>query len=475
MTTFAPEDFEILYPGVFSEREKKLAEQYLADNRALEERGPIDPRALAAGQVPPDTPGIGPSLVVTEDMVRYNNSKYDPENPLLHDAEYARRLGYKDILAMPCFGAHDDTFMVPYPPEARDTLLVSQLNHSVTTYRPIYPGDTLYLVTNRRTLTDLTPQEGSIYRHLVIRSEGSVYNQRGEKVNDTVWRVMESIKVFKPGRRPAHMTFADIWEAPEWTRRPAHYYTDQDWETIIDLWSNEKRRGEDPLYWEDVEIGEQPAWTVDGPIIESVMPTTPYGMGTGGSRTLRKEILDPVLRQNLVRGEADGIYRTPNPADQIPPVPENQGVVTEIPSLEEAGAVDTRDIHKGSPSARAPLINFMGRDIAIRHINNWMGDRGWLYNIRWGIMPPETMAAYGKPVPANPDAPRFLDAVPHMRGRYAEIHGLTGDLAIVKSYVYAKYVQDGHFLVDLAWWIETITGEIWLTGGATVRLPSRRV
>ena len=47
---------------------------------------------------------------------------------------------------MPCYGAHDDTFMVPYPPDARDTLLVSQLSHSVTNYRPVYPGDTLYLV-----------------------------------------------------------------------------------------------------------------------------------------------------------------------------------------------------------------------------------------------------------------------------------------------------------------------------------------
>lgn len=85
------------------------------------------------------------------------------------------------------------------------------------------------------------------------------------------------------------------------------------------------------------------------------------------------------------------------------------------------------------------------------------------------------MAAYGKPVPRNPDAVRFLDPVPHMRGRYADTHGLARDLALVKSYVYDKYVRDGAFSVDLAWWIETITGEIWLEGDATVRLPSQRV
>ena len=34
----------------------------------------------------------------------------------------------------------------------------------------------------------------------------------------------------------------------------------------------------------------------------------------------------------------------------------------------------------------------------------------------------------------------------------------------MKSYVYDKYVRDGDFFVDLAWWIETIEGDIWLAG-----------
>jgi hypothetical protein len=116
----------------------------------------------------------------------------------------------------------------------------------------------------------------------------------------------------------------------------------------------------------------------------------------------------------------------------------------------------------------------LGRDIAIRHLNNWMGDHGWLHQIRWGIMPAEAMAAVGKPVAANPELEDFLDKVPHMNGRTCTVHGLTGDLALVKSYVYDKYARDGSFFAELAWWIETIEGDIWLTGGATVRLPSRR-
>jgi hypothetical protein len=472
VSSFDPNDFEILFPGVYTRREKTLVEEYLARNRALEERGQIDVQALVRGALPKDTPGLGPSYGVTEAMVRYNNHKYDPENPVLNDRECARKLGYKDILAMPCYGANDDIFMVPYPPEARDTLLVSQLNHSITSYRPVYPGDTLYLVEDSRHVVDYTPTEGSIYRTIVLRSSGSIYNQRGEKVNDVVFRVTESVKIYKDGKRPSRMGFKDMWEAPDWMSRPEHYYTDEDWEYIKDLWSKERRRGNDVLHWEDVRVGEEPAWTVDGPILESLAPTRPFGMGTGGSRTMKKEIMDPKTFGTMIRGDKDGIYRLPKREDYVPAVPEDPSTIPMPMMHDDGAAIDTADIHKQAES-RAVLINFLGRDLAVRHINNWMGDHGWVRNIRWGIMPAEAHAALGKCVPVNPDAEYFLKKIPHMKGRHVLAHGLTGDLALVKSYVYDKYFRDGEPLVDLGWWIETIEGDIWLAGGATVRLPSK--
>lgn len=474
MDNFNPDDFIVVYPGVYTPKEKPLVEKYLADNRAIEERGEIDLQALIRGTLPQDTPGVGPCYTASEAMIRYNNNKYDPENSLLNDAGYARRLGYQNIIAMPCFGANDDIFMVPYPPEARDTLLVSQLNHSITSYVPIYPGDTLYLVANSRHVTDYTPADGSIYRSVVLRSTGSIYNQRGEKVNDVVFRVTESLKTFKEGKRPARMTFKDIWEAPDWMSRPAHYYTDQDWAYIKDLWSKEKRRGSECLFWEDVKIGDEPTWTVDGPILESLAPTRPWGMGTGGSRTMKKEIMDPRIFKTMLRDEKNGIYRLPNKADYVPAIPDDPATMP-LPPMHDADSsvIDTTDIHKQIES-RAVLINFLGRDLAIRHINNWMGDHGWIRNIRWGIMPVEAHAALGKHVPLNPDAEDFLGKIPYMKGKHVLAHGLTGDLAIVRSYVYDKYFHDGEPLVDLGWWIETIQGDIWLAGGATVKLPSKR-
>ncbi len=473
MANFNPNDFEVLYPGVYTKREKDLVEKYFADNKSLEARGEVDVKALISGKLPKDTPGIGPTLVVTEAMVRYNNEKYDPGNPLLNVAEYAKKLGYENILAFPCYGAHDDTFMVPWPSETRDTLLVSQLSHSVTAFKPVYPGDTLYLIMDSRHVTDQTPPEGSIYRSVSIISAGSVYNQKGEKVNDVVFSVTESLKVYKEGKRPEKMGFDKVWEAPDWMSRPEHCYSDKDWEYIKNLWAQEKRRGDMPLYWEDVKIGDEPTWTADGPILESLAPTAPYGLGAGGSRTMKKEIMDPVILKTMIRDDIDGIYRLADKAAYVPAVPDNAVAHWSIePEKKDDAAINTADIHKQTET-RAALINFLGREIACRHLFNWMGDYGWLYNIRWGIMPSEAHAALGKKVPKSPYKEHFLARVPYMKDKYALAHGLTKDLAIVKSYVYDKYSRDGEFFVDLAWWIETIEGDIWLEGGATVILPSK--
>jgi hypothetical protein len=453
---------------------------------SLRERGPVDIDALVAGTLPDGMPGIGPVINVTEDWVRYNNEKYDPDNRVLNDSDYARTLGYENIIAFPSIAAHDDSILIAQTPGSRDRHLTTDLNHEINNYQPIYPGDTLYLVIDGVDIYDLTPTAGSTYRFVAVECRGSVYNQDKVRVQDLVFRTTRGLRLYAdPSRVVENATFADLWDAPNWRARPTHYYTDDDWAMIRNIWQNEKHQGAEPLYWEDVAIGDRPTWTADGPVEASPAPIAPWGTGAGGSRSIRHEIMDPEIFPTLVRSESDGIYRLPARADQLPAVPDGTDprgmfALTALPDEEEEQEeverdIDSAEIHT-EVEGRSILLNYVGREYAIRHINNWMGDAGWVENLRWSIMDPRAFPPHGySEIPQFQLANRFLRHVPDMANRYVNIHGLTKDLGIVKSYVYDKYVRnDEDYIVELVWWVENIEGDIWQEGGATVRLPSRR-
>ena len=204
-------------------------------------------------------------------------------------------------------------------------------------------------------------------------------------------------------------------------------------------------------------------------------------MGLGGNRSLKKEIMDPEIFKTLIRDEKDGIYRPVNLREYIPAIPAEARTGQ---AFGEMGAVDAQLGGSTSDTVEIAyggggMMNFARRDMAVRHLNNWIGDHGWIYNIRWGGLYSKDMiaTAYGKPHPApNPDAVTFLDKVPDDVLNISNTPGVrAASFIIVKSYVYDKFVRDGEFYVDLAWWIETFPGgSLWGNGGATVRLPSKK-
>lgn len=467
------EKFEILKPGVYTAFEKAAVAAYYAENEAIRQRGEIDVQALVSGTLPEGTPGLGPIIHVTEDWVNYQHDKFDPINPIWHDEEVAKAAGYKGIPVYPSFGAHDDSSMIPWPVMVRDKLLVSDLNHSITNYAPVYVGDTLYIAVNQRDVIDMTPAEGSTRRAVAIISQASIYNQDGVKVTDMTFRVTEQLSVYKDrADAPEVPIFPLIWESSDWLARAEHVYSDADWDKIVDVWSKETIRGSEPLFWEDVALGDQPALTLDGPIAEGPTPTWGMGMGSGGSRSLRAEIMDDDGFADLVRNPTDGIYRLQDPNLQRPQMPPLPSYEDAPPPPPRPGAVDVANIHT-TEVKRGILVNFTGRDYAIRHITNWMGNAGWIKNISWSIMDPRSHWDHGVGVVPNPVAQRYLGRVPGMEDAYVSTHGMTKDVALVKSQVTGKRVVNGQFEVELTWWIETIDGQIWEEGQALVLLPSR--
>ena len=89
MRDYDPQDFIVRYPGQYDEGEQEALEKWWAEANAINTRGPLDVQALISGTLPADTPGIGPKVEVTKAMVAYNHAKYEQENPLFNDPEYA--------------------------------------------------------------------------------------------------------------------------------------------------------------------------------------------------------------------------------------------------------------------------------------------------------------------------------------------------------------------------------------------------
>ena len=458
--------FLTVYPGQWTEREKPYAEEYMAKIKELEDRGPIDVQALISGKIEKGTQGFSNVLEVKEDMMVYNAKKYDPDNKLYTDDAFAQAHGYKAKIAMPAFAAHDDSFLTAFNGKARDFLAVTGLHHEIEQIAPVYAGDTLYLVKDKMEMVDLTPAEGSIYRNLVLKTYGSVYNQNGEKVIEVLFSARENLKSYEDPADMAPGTRA--WESPDWWTRPEHCYTDEEWQQIFDTWAAENYRGDEPLYWEDVNVGDMPNVTIDGPIHTSCMPTPPYGMAVNGSRTM-KELADPEIRAaEFDRDPRFGVYVPHDMTRWNPEVPPYDDPRAKMgpPPAAPAGAP------KPEPK-RSIFINFLGRDFAIHHINNWMGAYGWLKNIRWGIMTNPTEQGFA--FPKNTAVCEMIEKIPAMAGKKCNTHGLQYDVMKIHSQVYDKYVNEaGQHCVELGFWITTINDEeIYEEGGATIVLPSK--
>lgn len=452
---------EIFYPGIYSEDDAKLMEKAIASRKAICERGPVNINDLVNRRLPKDTPGLGrtghgPDAVIGEGLVitrednalvaRYN----DADNPLWTDSEYAKRLGYRDTPAFPlsltCSGSWGD----PMPEALRDTLCINGLNRIHYFYKPVYPGDTLFAIENRQEIVDLTPPEGGEYRCMRLYGEGQVFNQNGELVGESIGFVKENLKRFKElpeGFDPR--SFEDNWDCADWWSRPQRVYTDEDWEFLRQQWASETRRGAEPLYWEDVETGTFIAPKYVGPITVDELDHRYLIFDPDEYHpTIREKLADPETAAKLYRDPKDGIYY--------------DGPGHEMLSKVQPGFrfVD-----------RQILENSVCAHFVVSMLYNWMGDRGWLYRIAWDIM--GVFPGYEGLLPDHPDEPKYMQKVPGYENFRPAAHGMISDVCVSRAYIRDKYVKNGEFFVELTWWCETLGGDIFQEGEATVKLPSK--
>ena len=425
--------------------------------------------------------GVPYRVTVDPAEVQARMRALDPWNPIWFDEAAAKAAGFERLPAPEGWACPKGGYFGGMDKSFGDYTCVKEHHHYCTYHAPIYQGDTLYPVLIDQGFWDATPYEGSTWRTWALRGTAKVYNQDGVLVMTQTCGVEECFQInADPALRSWEADNMGI-EEPEFQNHAIHHYTDADWETIRGLWSQEHRRGAEPLYWEDVSVGDQPPITVDGPY------TCP---GKGGmvmsvsapSRScwyLREHWGEPGLE--LSRDEF-GVYHV-DELDRQEAAERQAAMEASMKARPHPDGPKPGEDKKGPPKkpplgnspvevrGKATMDNFTGRDSALRAIHNWIGDLGRVTALSWCI------GASGGERPGIPSHPNrrspFL-AVPGMEHRHTEVHGEEGDLAVNRIYVTGKRVDAaGNHLADVTWWTETIEGQIYTEGTATVCLPAR--
>ena len=426
--------------------------------------------------------GVPYQVTADPEAVQDRMRALDPWNPIWFDGEYAKAAGFEKLPCVeswPCpkggyFGGMDKSF--------GDVTVVKEHHHYCVFHAPVLQGDVLYPVLIDQDFWDATPYEGSQWRTWALRGTAKVYNQDGLLVMTQTCGVEECFRIYAdPAKRTWQAENAGITE-PEFQNHAIHRYTDRDWDYIRSLWEQERRRGSQPLYWEDVTVGAEPPVTVDGPY------TCP---GKGG---MVMSVSAPSRSSWYLRrhwGEAGfrpsrdefGVYHV-DELDEAEAA-ERQAAMEEMmrarphPHPGPRPGADQKDPPKKPPMGNSPvevrgkatMDNFTGRDSALRAIHNWIGDHGRVTALSWCI---GATGGQRPGIPKHSNRTSPFAAVPGMENRHTEVHGEEGDLSINRLYVTGKRVDaEGRHLVDLTWWCETIEHQIHTEGTATVELPSR--
>lgn len=474
--------YQVLNPGEYGPQEQEIVNaiqtflkgtpEELTARAAAKERG-LGGMELNSGLTPVDT------ILGTNDLLYYAY-RTNPRNPLYTDPAYWKTTRqYKGFVAAPMCVEMGSTF--PYIPKGEeasplintDEFTPRGLDHELWFYKPIYAGDHVYSKLKAQSCTDIT-LPGSEIRKFRVEGINELYNGDGELVMRGHYRAVETYKVFEdasmmqayPGDKNIRMATHCNWDH----MRPRHIYTEDDYAYIRALWEKEDIRGAQPRYWEDVQIGDMPAWTCDGPYTEE-------DRWNGGN----------AIRVQRLQTPRDVMQPDPNqkPDPMMPPSPpaaleaDTFGVlqIKTVGPGEPGGPAGPGVPGKKHPNQRSTFMNTQGRDYFARFLTNWCGDEGWLLMLAWRLEFCMDCQDGGHNVfPEGSDRPSYLLKVPFLKdqGKYMNDHGLVGDIAITKGYVCEKTVDaEGRHIVDLVLWCETIEGGIFAEGYAKVILPTR--
>jgi acyl dehydratase len=198
--------------------------------------------------------------VATPDAIRNWAMGVGDDNPLYTEEDYGPTTRWGSQIAHGTMVGHVKTPMLgdPLPDDIKKATkgLFRGVHVFVSGgkwdwYRPMYPGDRIYSFSGEESIEEKPSEFAG--RSVIQVSRAVASNQRGEVVG--VYRVLRVLTERKQSR--SRGKYADI--------EPAEY-TDQDYERIDAIYQEEKPRGAEPRFWEDVTIGDELQPMVKGPL-----------------------------------------------------------------------------------------------------------------------------------------------------------------------------------------------------------------
>lgn len=424
----------IFYPGEYHDFEKEMIEKIEG-----QKNGTVKPEGMA---LPPGLKfGMFAPKPVTEEEILAYNRKWNPYDPLYNDPEYARAHGHPSVPAYPGFGdimGGDTGKPAPYVNFRTmfDSFCYTNDGCSYEYARNIYAGDLFTGCGGENTFTDVT-EPGSYTRIWQKYNMALGKDQNGEVVLKKEGFIREGYMKFTDGG--PGLTITESLNRWVETLPPAHYTTDEEWDYIRQLWSEEVINGDNTPYWEDVAIGQElPKTCSDGPVnamtmqaLQSMGPMSAYGREVLSN----KEFLKSQYR------DVNGSYFNDTYLHY-----------------------HTRNI----PGARCLWYNDTGARLVARVLTNFVGTKGRVSKFSWVLCP------FTKEMETTDLCRSMFNKIPGMEGRYVNRHGSDGDLCIGRAIITDKYINDkGEHCCEVALWAEDLEGNVVQGCPSEIVLPSK--
>jgi len=347
--------------------------------------------------------------MATPDVMRNFARSYGDDNPLFCSDDHASTTRWGGQIAPPMIGIGLNTPLhgdPPDPPIKRPSFRGIHVFVSGSTwewFRPVYAGDQLFTFGGTSSVEEKKSEFAG--RSVLVTYASVKMNQRAEVV------AMSRTLAIHTERKTARVKGKYDEIAPA-------VYTDADLARLDAIYANEKVRGSDTRWWEDVEVGD-----AIGPMAKGPLTTT-----------------------DLIVFHSGGYGFSPYVPCSNRLAYENRQRIAPFYVKNEFGIPDVAQrVHWDSSWAQAignPMAYDYGvmRDCWMTHLlTDWMGDDGWL-------------------VRQSSEIRKF--------NYFGDSHVLTGE-------VVAKHVKDGRHLVDIEMRGTNQRGVITCPGSAEVALPSR--